>query len=38
MASAVLATIAHRLEGEGRLRSIDGAPVERPPLARTRLG
>jgi hypothetical protein len=33
MASAVLATIARRLEGEGRLHGIDGAPVERPPLA-----
>jgi glucosyl-3-phosphoglycerate synthase len=33
MASAVLATIAHRLEQEGRLHAIDGAPVERPPSA-----
>jgi glucosyl-3-phosphoglycerate synthase len=33
MASAVLATIARRLEQDSRLRGIDGAPVERPPLA-----
>jgi glucosyl-3-phosphoglycerate synthase len=32
MASAVLATVARRLEREGRLRGIDGGPVERPPL------
>jgi glucosyl-3-phosphoglycerate synthase len=33
MATAVLATIASRLEREGRLRGVGGAPVERPPLA-----
>jgi hypothetical protein len=38
MAQTVLATIASRLEREGRLADVDGgvlasAPVERPPLA-----
>jgi glucosyl-3-phosphoglycerate synthase len=33
MAASVLATIARRLEREGRLRGSDGGPVERPPLA-----
>jgi glucosyl-3-phosphoglycerate synthase len=33
MASAVLATIAQRLEREGRLRGLEGGPIERPPLA-----
>jgi glucosyl-3-phosphoglycerate synthase len=33
MAATVLATIAGRLAGEGRLRGVDGAPVERPPLS-----
>jgi glucosyl-3-phosphoglycerate synthase len=35
MAATVLATIARRLEQEGRLDgvSVDGAPLERPPLA-----
>jgi glucosyl-3-phosphoglycerate synthase len=33
MAFAVLATIARRLEREGRLGGIDRGPVERPPLA-----
>ena len=33
MASTVLATIARRLEREGRLQGIDVGPVERPPLA-----
>jgi glucosyl-3-phosphoglycerate synthase len=32
MATTVLATIARRLEREGRLRAVGGAPVERPPL------
>jgi glucosyl-3-phosphoglycerate synthase len=32
MASAVLATVARRLERDGRLRGTDGGPVERPPL------
>ena len=32
MASTVLATIARRLEADGRLRAVGGAPVERPPL------
>jgi glucosyl-3-phosphoglycerate synthase len=33
MAMTVLATIARRLEQEGRLEGTDGAPVERPPMA-----
>jgi glucosyl-3-phosphoglycerate synthase len=33
MARTVLATIAGRLAGEGRLEGVEGAPVERPPLA-----
>jgi glucosyl-3-phosphoglycerate synthase len=33
MAATVLATIARRLEQEGRLQAVAGAPVERPPLA-----
>ncbi len=35
MAATVLATIARRLEQEGRLQGVGGAgaPVERPPLA-----
>jgi len=33
MASAVLASIAHRLEQEDRLRGIELGPPERPPLA-----
>jgi glucosyl-3-phosphoglycerate synthase len=33
MARTVLATIARRLEQEGRLQGTDGAPVERPPMA-----
>jgi glucosyl-3-phosphoglycerate synthase len=33
MASTVLATIARRLESEGRLQAVGGAPLERPPLA-----
>lgn len=33
MAATVLATIASRLEREGRLRGATGAPIERPPLA-----
>jgi glucosyl-3-phosphoglycerate synthase len=33
MAATVLATIASRLEREGRLRGAEGAPLERPPLA-----
>ncbi len=33
MASTVLATIAARLEREGRLWGVAGGPVERPPLA-----
>jgi len=33
MARTVLATIARRLELEGRLAGVEGAPVERPPLA-----
>jgi glucosyl-3-phosphoglycerate synthase len=33
MASAVLASIARRLEQEDRLRGIEHGPVERPPLA-----
>jgi len=32
MAQTVLATIARRLEREGRLADVDGAPPERPPL------
>jgi len=32
MALTVLATIARRLQQEGRLHDLDGAPVERPPL------
>jgi glucosyl-3-phosphoglycerate synthase len=32
MAATVLATIAARMEREGRLADVDGAPVERPPL------
>jgi glucosyl-3-phosphoglycerate synthase len=32
MATTVLATIASRLEREGRLRGAEGAPPERPPL------
>jgi len=34
MAETVLATIAQRLQREGRLSGIAGAPPERPPLAR----
>jgi len=33
MATTVLATIAARLEREGRLQGVGGAPLERPPLA-----
>jgi glucosyl-3-phosphoglycerate synthase len=33
MAATVLATIANRLEREGRLHGAEGAPQERPPLA-----
>jgi glucosyl-3-phosphoglycerate synthase len=33
MAATVLATIARRLEQEGRMQAVDGAPLERPPLA-----
>jgi glucosyl-3-phosphoglycerate synthase len=33
MAATVLATIAGRLEREGRLQGAEGAPPERPPLA-----
>jgi glucosyl-3-phosphoglycerate synthase len=33
MAATVLATIASRLRGEGRLQGFDGGPVERPALA-----
>jgi glucosyl-3-phosphoglycerate synthase len=33
MAATVLATVAGRLEREGRLRGAERAPVERPPLA-----
>ena len=33
MASTVLATIARRLEQDGRLQGVGGAPLERPPLA-----
>ncbi|HEX7610504.1 MAG TPA: glucosyl-3-phosphoglycerate synthase [Solirubrobacteraceae bacterium] len=33
MAETVLATIASRMEREGRLAGVGGAPVERPPLA-----
>jgi glucosyl-3-phosphoglycerate synthase len=33
MAATVLATIASRLEREGRLTGAEGAPPERPPLA-----
>jgi glucosyl-3-phosphoglycerate synthase len=32
MARTVLATVARRLEQEGRLGPVDGVPVERPPL------
>jgi glucosyl-3-phosphoglycerate synthase len=32
MATTVLATIARRLEQEGRLPAVGGAPLERPPL------
>lgn len=34
MAQTVLATVARRLAVEGRLEGVDGAPVERPPMAR----
>ncbi len=37
MAATVLATIARRLQGEGRLRGTFEAPVERPPLAAVRV-
>jgi glucosyl-3-phosphoglycerate synthase len=33
MAGTVLATIAARMQREGRLTGMDGGPVERPPLA-----
>ena len=33
MATTVLATIARRLEREGRMQPVGGGPVERPPLA-----
>ncbi len=33
MAQTVLATIAGRLQREGRLEGVEGAPLERPPLA-----
>jgi glucosyl-3-phosphoglycerate synthase len=33
MAATVLATIASRMEREGRLAPVGGAPLERPPLA-----
>jgi hypothetical protein len=32
MARTVLATVARRLEQEGRLGAVDGVPLERPPL------
>ncbi|MGO9490097.1 MAG: glucosyl-3-phosphoglycerate synthase [Solirubrobacteraceae bacterium] len=37
MAHTVLATIARRMEQEGRLAAVAGAPVERPALAGARL-
>jgi glucosyl-3-phosphoglycerate synthase len=37
MAATVLATIAQRMEREGRLAAVGGAPVERPPLASVQL-
>jgi glucosyl-3-phosphoglycerate synthase len=37
MATTVLATIARRLEWEGRLQGVGGAPLERPPLASVRV-
>jgi glucosyl-3-phosphoglycerate synthase len=37
MAATVLATIARRLEQDGRLQGVGGAPVERPPLASVRV-
>ena len=37
MAATVLATIASRLEREGRLAGVGGAPLERPPLASVRV-
>jgi len=33
----VLATIARRLEQDGRMHAVGGAPVERPPLASVRV-
>ncbi|HYM55524.1 MAG TPA: glucosyl-3-phosphoglycerate synthase [Solirubrobacteraceae bacterium] len=33
MAATVLATIAGRVQGEGRLQGVGGGPVERPPFA-----
>jgi hypothetical protein len=33
MARTVLATVARRLEQEGRLGAVEGVPVERPPLS-----
>ena len=38
MALTVLSTIARRLEQEGRLGAVEGAPVERPPLDSVALG
>jgi glucosyl-3-phosphoglycerate synthase len=37
MARTVLATVARRMEQEGRLGAVDGAPVERPALAELRV-
>ncbi|HEV2924720.1 MAG TPA: glucosyl-3-phosphoglycerate synthase [Solirubrobacteraceae bacterium] len=37
MAATVLATLAGRLEHEGRLQGAEGAPPERPPLASVRV-
>jgi glucosyl-3-phosphoglycerate synthase len=36
MAATVLATVAARLEGEGRLAGVAGAPLERPPFMHVR--
>jgi hypothetical protein len=33
MAATVLATVAARLEREGRLLGAAGAPIERPPMS-----
>jgi glucosyl-3-phosphoglycerate synthase len=37
MAATVLATIVRRLEQDGRMQPVGGAPVERPPLASVRI-